>query len=277
MPASRRKMGHLRQGRSPKCCHSWAPFDSHNLTSLPEGVEKTQVAPISALRPGGISYSHHPLSGSVTPFDLQAVYTTEHTTFNRLTLSTKKQESTSGRREPRRPRRMKPKSFTESDFRDPEVKKDKQSKGNEQQDNEQGNEERRGEKWTEEEEALLRERRSQKIGESWDETKQYFPFRTTNALQKKWKLMTLSDKMQIDPELEVQLLVAIAKHAPVFYRQLAMEINMTEDEVEGIEEKVTGFVFIKWLTGIPSLIEMPYRFRYCSCRENCPLSPTHQP
>ena len=53
--------------------------------------------------------------------------------------------------------------------------------------------------------------------------------------------MTLSDKMQIDPELEAQLLVAIAKHAPVFYRQLAMEINMTENEVEGIEEKVILF------------------------------------
>ncbi|RPB27555.1 hypothetical protein L211DRAFT_554117 [Terfezia boudieri ATCC MYA-4762] len=122
------------------------------------------------------------------------------------------------------------------------MKRDRQPKEKEQdneQDNEQGNEERRGEKWTEEEEALLRERRSQEIGESWDETKQYFPFRTTNALQKKWKLMTLSDKMQIDPELEVQLLEAIAKHAPVFYRQLAMEINMTEDEVEGIEEKIS--------------------------------------
>jgi len=135
-------------------------------------------------------------------------------------------------------------SLTESDFRGFEGKRDRPSKGNEQ-DSEQDNEERRGEKWTEEEEALLRERRSQEIAESWDETKKYFPFRTTNALQKKWKLMALSDKMQIDPELEIQLLVAMAKHAPVFYRQLAMEMNMTEDEVEGIEEKVTDLAFTK--------------------------------
>ncbi|KAF8428332.1 hypothetical protein EV426DRAFT_714525 [Tirmania nivea] len=239
-------MDHRRQGRSLKNCHSRATFNSHNSSSLPEGVEKTQVAPISELRPGGINYSHPPLPDSVTPFDLQAVYTTEYSTLNRLTLSTKKQESTSGRHEPRHPRMRKYRSFTKPNFQDLKVRRYRQPKENEQdkeqlkkQGNEQDNEERRGEKWTEEEEALLRERRSQEIGESWDETKQYFPFRTTNALQKKWKIMILSDKMQIDPELEVRLLVAMAKHAPVFYRQLAMEMNMAEDEVERIEEKIS--------------------------------------
>ena len=272
-------MGHRRQGRSPKYCHSRVKFDSRNSNPLLEGVGETQVAPISALRPGGLSYSHSPLPDNVIPFGLQAVYTTKHTIFNRLTLSTQKQESSSGRREPRHSRRKKPRPFTEPNFRGLEVKRDNQPNGNEQdeeQDNEQDNEERRSEKWSEGEEALLRERRSQEIGEPWDETKQYFPLRTTNALQKKWKLMTLSDKMQIDPELEARLLVAMAKHAPAFYRQLAMEMNMMEDEVEGIEEKVIDFIFTKWLMGVLSLIGMSYRFRYYLCRGNYPPSPTHQ-
>lgn len=98
-------------------------------------------------------------------------------------------------------------------------------------------ENKRGEKWTEEEEALLRERRNGEP-ESWEETGRYFVGRTINALQKKWKLMALSDKMKMDPVLESNLMNAVAKHAPDFYRRLAAEMEMSEEQVEIIEDKV---------------------------------------
>lgn len=119
-------------------------------------------------------------------------------------------------------------------------------------DHDHSQEAKRGEKWTEEEERLLRERRNGNP-ESWEETGQYFTGRTTNALQKKWKLMMLSDKMKIEPEVENKLLEAVDKHAPSFYKNLASEMKMAEDRIEEIEAKVSfPFSFFYKHFGFPS-------------------------
>lgn len=90
---------------------------------------------------------------------------------------------------------------------------------------------------------MLRYRRNNGEPESWEETGKYFVGRTTNALQKKWKLMTLSDKMKIEPETEIQLLAAVSKHAPEFFRKLAEEMRLTGEEAETIEDKAITHFF----------------------------------
>lgn len=190
---------------------------SCNPRLQPIAGELSTVFPISTTFPG---VCRQPDSEKLSIFDPQLVSCSSDSNINTLSISPKAQASQA---KSSVPRKKKTKYFTERRRLEHDVK--------------------RGEKWTEEEEALLRQRRNGEP-ESWEETGKYFVGRTTNALQKKWKLMTLSDKMKIEPELENQLMVAVAKHAPTFYRQLALEMKMSDDEVGIIVDKVIHcFIF----------------------------------
>lgn len=181
------------------------------------------ILPISAGRLGALS-QRSMSDNTAASFNLHMALSTDGMMFNRHLPASKNYHTSLACHEgEHRPRRKRAKSITT--------------------DHDHGQEAKRGEKWTEEEERLLRERRNGNP-ESWEETGKYFIGRTTNALQKKWKLMTLSDKMKIEPEVENKLLEAVDKHAPSFYKNLASEMKMAEDRVEDIEAKVSPGPFL---------------------------------
>ncbi|KAF8471868.1 hypothetical protein BDZ91DRAFT_760487 [Kalaharituber pfeilii] len=174
--------------------------------------------PFAISRPKGLALSHETQTPNITYFNLQmSLYTGNRTV--PYSSSSKLKAPSANSLEVAPQKRKRAKSDTPVSDRD---RVDRDIK--------------RGEKWSKEEEILLRERRNGEP-ESWEETGKYFVGRTTNALQKKWKLMMLADKMKIEPELENQLMNAVAKHAPEFYKKLAMEMNMSEDAIEIIEDK----------------------------------------
>lgn len=189
----------------------------------------SSVLPLSSGCSRAIDHDHENLPSNASSFGIQMSPFTRDLTLKRHTLSPRLQpspvelptnEHTLPLATSEHTRRKRAKSFTERDRSDSET--------------------RRGAAWDPEEEAKLRLRRTGEP-ESWEETGKYFPGRTTNALQKKWKLMTLSDKMKIEPSFEHQLISAVAKHAPGFYEKLALELNMssmTKDDLENIADKV---------------------------------------
>ncbi|KAI5810066.1 hypothetical protein DFH27DRAFT_521687 [Peziza echinospora] len=104
---------------------------------------------------------------------------------------------------------------------------------------------KRGEKWTEEEEARLWERRTCPEPESWEITSSHFDGRSTNALQKKYKLMVQAARMAMDPEDEARLKAAYEKHKPQFLKSIRSELGMfrTEKDTEDmdiIEERLAA-------------------------------------